>query len=317
MTGDEVVVLTWYGSEEPLVELANHVSAGLAEALSHGSATRVRQLTVEGDAVDLGAIPKGAVVCPVAVGAANSGWLQLQLEAAGLAFAGSCGRACTAGYDLCVLRAMLGRAGIAVPPYLVCERGDDLLATAERAVRSFPLGCRVLPSVGDTMRPCHGGTNAADVMASLKKVLVTSATAVLQANRTGGRTFSLAYLRDGTRVVPLPIAEVVNPENFTQDFKMYSPRDTAYHCSASIEERLCRALDRIGRATHSLLGCVISCIDAHLDDEGLLAIDLAEAAPLLLPGGLFARAAAGGGLSFVELSRHLVDDARHHRARTK
>ncbi len=317
MTGGEVVVLTWYGSERPLVELANHVSAGLAEALSQGSATRVRQLTVEGNAVDLGAIPKGAVVFPVAVGAANSGWLQLQLEAAGLAFAGSGGRACTAGYDLCVLRAMLGRAGIAVPPYLVCKRGDDLLATAERAVRSFPLGCWVLPSVGDTVRPCHGGTNAADVMASLEEVLATSATAVLQANRTGGRTFSLAYLRDGARVVPLPIVEVVDRVNFTQDFKMYSPSDTAYDCPANIDERTRRALDRIGSATHSSLGCVISRIDAHLDGEDLLTIDSVEAAPLLFPGGLFARAAAGGGLSFVELSRYLVDDARHHRARAK
>ncbi len=317
MTGDEVVVLIWHGSEEPLVELANHVSTGLAEALSHGSATRVRQLTVEGNAVDLGAIPKGAVVFPVAVGAANSGWLQHQLEAAGLAFAGSGGSACTAGYDLCVLRAMLDRAGIAVPPYLVCKRGGDLQATAERAVRSFPLGCWVLPSVGDTMRPCHGPNNAADVMASLEKVLATSATAVIQANRTGGRTFSLAYLRDGTRVVLLPTVEVVDGENFTQDFKMYSPRDTAYDCPASIDERLCRALDRIGRATHSLLGCVISRIDAHLDDEDFLTISSVEAAPLLLPGGLFARAAAGSGLSFVELSRHLVDDARHHRARAK
>ena len=314
MTAEDVVVLTWYGTDEPLVELANLVSARIADALRQAPIARVRELIAAGDAIDLVVIPGGAVVFPVVMGRANSGRLQQQLEIAGLPVVGSGSRACRAAHDKRVLGPLLAQAGIPVAPYLVCERGDDLLVTAARAVKSFPSGCTVRPSVRDAMPPRYGGAHPAEVQASLEKMLATTAAVVLEANRSGGRTFSLSCLRDGARVASLPVVEVIESVNAAEAIKFYSPWDTSYVCPADIDEQQRVALDDIAVAAHNALGCVVSRMEVHVGSDGELTVCAFDAAPLLLPTSLFARAAASAGIGFVELVTRLVADARQHHA---
>ena len=314
MTAEEVVVLTGYGTDEPLVELSNLVSARIADALRQGLTARVRELTVEGDAIDPRVISRGAVVFPVAMGRANSGWLQQQLEIAGLPFVGSDGRACWAAYDERVLRTLLAQAGIPVAPYVVCERGDALVAMGARVAELFPGGCLVRPSVRDAMLPLYGGAKSAEVQASLAKMLATTAAVVVEASRPGGRTFSLSCLRDGTRVASLPMVEVIGSVNAAESATFYSDWDTDYVCPAAIDEQRRVALDGIAVAAHNALGCVVSRMEVHIDSDGVMTSCAFEAAPLLFPTSLFARAAAGAGIDFVELVTRLVADARQYHA---
>lgn len=293
MTADDVVVLTWYGVEEPLHELSNLISARIAHALMLGSTARVRVLAGAGESIDLSAIPEAAIVFPVAIGRASSGWLQGQLEGADLTYVGSGSRACEAAFDERVLRARLMQAGLSVAAYLNCERRDYPWTKAPLAVRSFPQGCPV------TASPEEGPA--------------ASAALVPEQKRSGGRTFSLASLRDADRVASLPVVEVLQSVNASEPATLYSPWDTGYVCPAAIDDRLRFALDRIAVAAHNALGCVMSRVQVHLDGDDALTVRVFEAAPLLLPTSLFARAAAGVGLDFADLARRLVDDARQHR----
>jgi D-alanine-D-alanine ligase len=210
----------------------------------------------------------------------------------------------------------LAQAGIPVAPYMVCERGDDLQVTAARAVRWFPGGCLVRPSVRDAMPPPYGGANPAEVQASLEKMLATTAAVVVEASGSGGRTFSLSCMRDGAQVASLPAVEVIESVNAAGPITFYSPRDTIYVCPAAVDEPRRVALDGIAVAAHNALGCDVSRMEVRVSSDGVSTVRAFEAAPLLFPTSLFARAVAGAGMDFVELATRLVADARQHHVLT-
>lgn len=303
------MVLTWHG-DEPLFEMSSLVSAGIVDALKQGATSRVHELTLAGDTLDLEAIPEGAVVFPVAVGSASSGLLQELLEVAGIPFVGSGSRALRATYDERVWRPRLSEAGIPVAPYIVCEHDDDLLEVVARAVQSFPGGCVLRPYLRDAMPPRFGGASRSEVHASLKAMLSSAERAVLEANRPAGRRFFLACLRLDARPHSLPVVEVIESANAGPPRAFWSLWDTEYVCPAALDWQQCAALGDIAVAAHDALGCVTSLIEVHCGNSGDLAVCACDAAPLLLPSGLFALAAGGGGVLFGELVRRLVDDAR-------
>lgn len=316
MRAADVVVLTWNGTEQSLVSLSALASASIADALRQGLNIRVSEMSLDGDAIDLASLPAQAVLFPVALGRANSGRLQQQLESAGLAFVGSGSWSCRATHDERVWRPLLAKAGVPVAPYIVCDRADDVVAAAAAAAASFPGGCQVGPSLQNAMPPRYGGVTASSVQACIEEVLATSVSAVIQPLQAGGRSFSLACLSDGNLVYSLPVVEVVESWNADRP-TLCTAFDTHYACPAAIDGTLRGALDDIAAAVHHTLACVMSQIDVHLAADGRLAVNACDAAPLLLPSSLFARAAAGAGVDFAELTRRLVDDAWQRSDHTK
>ena len=314
MRAADVVVLSWNGTEHSLVSLSALASASIADALWQGPNIRVCEMSLDGDAIDLSSLPAQAVVFPVALGRANSGRLQQELEGAGLGFVGSGSRSCRATHDERVWRPLLAQARVPVAQYIVCDRADDVVAAAATAAASFLGGCQVRPSLRSAMPPHFGGVIASSVQACIEEVLATSGSAVIEPLQAGGRTLSLACLSDGDLVHSLPVVEVVESWNADRP-TMYTAFDTHYACPAAIDGALRRALDDIAAAVHRALACVMSQTEVHLGADGRLAVNACDAAPLLLPSSLFARAAAGAGVDFAQLTRRLVDASRQRRPR--
>ena len=308
MAAKDLVVLTWCGVDEPLVELSRIVSAEIAQALRQGGAEPVREWTIEGDSPDLTGLSKGSLVVPLALGRANSGQLQLQLELAGLAFVGSGSRACRAAGDERVLRPLLTQAGVPVTPYLLCERGNDVRAKAAQAVQRFPGGCMIRPTLPEAMPVQFAGPEAVAVRAALEKVLAAVGAALIEAVQPLARRLSLACWRQGGHDVCLPVVELVEPRlDFTT---FHSPGDCDHVCPAVIGAQQLGVLQGIALAAHRALGCVLSRTEIYMNHEGHPCVSAFAAAPLLFPTSLLARAAVGAGMDFTALMLCLVANAR-------
>ena len=103
-------------------------------------------------------------------------------------------------------------------------------------------------------------------------MLATTAAVVVEASRSGGRTFSLSCLREGTRVASLPVVEVIESLNAAGPTKFYSPWDTDYVCPADIDVQRRVALDDIAVTAHNALGCALSRMEVHVGSDGDLTV---------------------------------------------
>jgi D-alanine-D-alanine ligase len=261
-----------------------------------------------GETIDLTQIPKGAVVFPVAPGSDNSGWLQQNIEAAGLAFVGGGSRACRLAHGARGLRQALSLAGVAVAPFLSYSRADDRPAMAARVLRSFPAGCLIRPDAGDAMISSHFGFSAAEVLVALEAVLTTSGTAFIECI-PDGRTFSLACLGQGghTLAAVLPVVEVV--EHMSTDFTFYRPGDTKYVRPGDLDSATQADFERIATTVLSVVPTPLLRVSVLLDRSGAVVVQAADVSPLLLPSGLVAIAAANAGWSFSDLVWQAIDSA--------
>lgn len=248
MAAENILVLVWHCEDDSSDDLSTLVSAEVSGALRRAGCESVWEVAFRGDRMHMGQGQRPTVVFPVTTGRASTGWLQRQLEAARVPFAGSGSRACAVAHDPLEWRSLLTQAGVPVRT--------------------------------------HGNP---------------------EPMRRGDRRFSMACIGLGVQAITLPIIEIVEALPPDAPIQMYQPWHTQFVLPASMDEPRQHALLAGARAVHELLGCIVSRTEAHLSDDGRVTVSACEAAPLLLPKALLARAAAASGMGFAALVKTLLD----------
>lgn len=271
-----------------------------AEALSGGM--NVTRIVLDENRVPAEVVRPGAVIFPAMHGCyGEDGALQAELEALGLAYAGSGPEASALCMDKGRTKAVLKKADLPVAEHLEFESG----AAPSVDTLINRLGTRVV------VKPLDKGSSVGlflpETPEDLAAVLANlPAGRWMAEQRVVGRELTVGILGGE----PLGIVEIV-PQGGTYDYRhKYTPGMTDYRFPADLPEPLTAIIrDEARRAAHAC-GCRDFCrVDLLLREDGARVFLEINTIPGLTPTSLLPKSAACLGYSFETLAEAMVRPA--------
>lgn len=327
-----IVVLCGGTSDEAEVSLIS--GRAVAEALER-LGYRVARVELAAEALPQGLNPQTTLVFPALHGGyGEGGGLQRDLEAAGIAYAGSDAAASTLCMDKVATKRRISGTGFAVAASIAFKAekprpaqilwaalaqptaDDDAVAEAEQTAAAPAAGKAGVPLSGTAssaavLKPRSGGSSVGlffvDNAQELEQVLPSlPAGEWLLERRIVGREMTLGIL-DGKAQA---IVEIV-PEGGVYDFtRKYRAGSTQYLVPASVDEALRARIAAAGESVFAACGCRdFARIDFILDTQGRPYFLEINTLPGLTPTSLLPKSAKALGLDFDALIERMLQPA--------
>lgn len=242
------------------------------------------------------------------------------LELSGIPYTGAPARAMTLCLEKPVAQALLAARGIAVPPAVVLERGDEPLD-------HLPLPAIVKPAREDASHGITLASVAADkaaVRARARDVIDRYRQPAFAEAFVDGREVNVGLLESNGALDILPLAEI-DFYAFTPDM----PRIVTYDgkwiegsrdwnltrvVPARVSEAERERIEQTARAAFSALGLRgYGRVDVRVAADGTPFVIDINPNPDISPDAGFARAAARGGWTYADLITHIVEAAAQAR----
>ncbi|MFM8980904.1 MAG: ATP-grasp domain-containing protein [Planctomycetia bacterium] len=297
----QVAARPWRGAEggfDPHAGSGWRSFEGTCEALAH-----LRSLHV-------------AAVLPILHGRfGEDGTLQCCLQAAGLPYVGSNGRASATAADKIRTKEVLGFHRVATPRFEVLAREDlrsGLSAVSERLVQSFGLPLVIKDPLGGSSLEVRLCEDVGQVAAALDALGPNAERLMAEAFVRGRElTVGVLGLREGEPPLALPVIEIRPTKSKTFDYAEKYAADGAQElCPAPLEPALARQAQDLALRVHGLLGLrALSRTDLMLAEDGSLQVLETNTLPGMTQRSLVPRAAAAAQITFPALVEGLLRTA--------
>jgi D-alanine-D-alanine ligase len=238
------------------------------------------------------------------------------LELLGLPYTGSTFNASRLAFDKLAAKAVLGRAGLAVPAAIPVAEGAlrelGMGALLDRAMDELGLPLVVKPNRGGSALGVRLVERADQLPAALMTAFGYDDTVLLE-RYIAGTELALAVV-DG--LAQLPAVEIRPKEGWYDFAARYTHGAVDFRAPAEIESTLGERCFEIATSAHLALGCRdLSRVDAVLDVDGTCWILEVNTGPGLTSTSLVPIAADAAGVSFADLAVHLTNRAIARRPR--
>jgi D-alanine-D-alanine ligase len=238
------------------------------------------------------------------------------LELLGLPYTGSTFNASRLAFDKVAAKAVLGRAGLAVPAAIPVAEGAlrelGMGALLDRAMDELGLPLVVKPNRGGSALGVRLVERADQLPAALMTAFGYDDTVLLE-RYIAGTELALAVV-DG--LARLPAVEIRPKEGWYDFAARYTHGAVDFRAPAEIESTLGERCFEIATSAHLALGCRdLSRVDAVLDVDGTCWILEVNTGPGLTSTSLVPIAADAAGVSFADLAVHLTNRAIARRPR--
>jgi D-alanine-D-alanine ligase len=246
----------------------------------------------------------------------EDGTVPALLDLLGIPFTGSAFEASRLAFDKLASKAILRRAGLAVPEAVPVSKGavQELGAgpVLERAITQLGIPLVVKPNRGGSALGVSIVEHADELPAALLAALSYDDTAFLERHVTGAE-LALAVV-DG--LTELPAVEI-HPRQGWYDFAArYSHGATEFTAPANIDPALATQAQAVARHAHLALGCRdLSRVDVILDGQGTCWVLELDTSPGLTETSLVPTAVEAAGIGFATLAVHLANRALARRPR--
>jgi D-alanine-D-alanine ligase len=238
------------------------------------------------------------------------------LELLGLPYTGSTFNASRLAFDKLAAKAVLGRAGLAVPAAIPVAEGAlrelGMGALLDRAMDELGLPLVVKPNRGGSALGVRLVERGEQLPAALMTAFGYDDTVLLE-RYIAGTELALAVV-DG--LAQLPAVEIRPKEGWYDFAARYTHGAVDFRAPAEVESTLGERCFEIATAAHLALGCRdLSRVDAVLDADGICWILEVNTGPGLTSTSLVPIAADAAGISFADLAVHLTNRAIARRPR--
>jgi D-alanine-D-alanine ligase len=238
------------------------------------------------------------------------------LELLGLPYTGSTFNASRLAFDKLAAKAVLGRAGLAVPPAIPVAEGAlrelGMGALLDRAMDELGLPLVVKPNRGGSALGVRLVERADQLPAALMTAFGYDDTVLLE-RYIAGTELALAVV-DG--LAQLPAVEIRPKEGWYDFAARYTHGAVDFRAPAEIEPAVGERCFEIATSAHLALGCRdLSRVDAVLDTDGTCWLLEVNTGPGLTSTSLVPIAADAAGVSFADLAVHLTNRAIARRPR--
>ncbi len=238
------------------------------------------------------------------------------LELMGLPYTGSTFNASRLAFDKLASKAVLGRAGLAVPTAIPVAEGAlrelGMGALLDRAMDELGLPLVVKPNRGGSALGVRLVERAEQLPAALMTAFGYDDTVLLE-RYIAGTELALAVV-DG--LAQLPAVEIRPKEGWYDFAARYTHGAVDFRAPAEVEPILGERCFEIATAAHLALGCRdLSRVDTVLDADGTCWILEVNTGPGLTSTSLVPIAADAAGVSFADLAVHLTNRAIARRPR--
>jgi D-alanine-D-alanine ligase len=238
------------------------------------------------------------------------------LELLGLPYTGSTFNASRLAFDKLAAKAVLGRAGLAVPAAIPVAEGAlrelGMGALLDRAMDELGLPLVVKPNRGGSALGVRLVERADQLPAALMTAFGYDDTVLLE-RYIAGTELALAVV-DG--LAQLPAVEIRPKEGWYDFAARYTHGAVDFRAPAEIESTLGERCFEIATSAHLALGCRdLSRVDGVLDVDGTCWILEVNTGPGLTSTSLVPIAADAAGVSFADLAVHLTNRAIARRPR--
>jgi D-alanine-D-alanine ligase len=238
------------------------------------------------------------------------------LELLGLPYTGSTFNASRLAFDKLAAKAVLGRAGLAVPAAIPVAEGAlrelGMGALLDRAMDELGLPLVVKPNRGGSALGVRLVERGEQLPAALMTAFGYDDTVLLE-RYIAGTELALAVV-DG--LAQLPAVEIRPKEGWYDFAARYTHGAVDFRAPAEVESTLGERCFEIATAAHLALGCRdLSRVDAVLDADGICWILEVNTGPGLTSTSLVPIAADAAGITFADLAVHLTNRAIARRPR--
>ena len=238
------------------------------------------------------------------------------LELLGLPYTGSTFNASRLAFDKLATKAVLGRAGLAVPAAIPLAEGAlrelGMGTLLDRAMDELGLPLVVKPNRGGSALGVRLVERGEQLPAALMTAFGYDDTVLLE-RYIAGTELALAVV-DG--LAQLPAVEIRPKEGWYDFAARYTHGAVDFRAPAEVESALGERCFEIATAAHLALGCRdLSRVDAVLDADGICWILEVNTGPGLTSTSLVPIAADAAGISFADLAVHLTNRAIARRPR--
>lgn len=246
----------------------------------------------------------------------EDGTVAALLELLGLPYTGSAFNASRLAFDKLAAKAVLGRAGIAVPAAIPVAEGAlrelGMGALLERAMDELGLPLVVKPNRGGSALGVRLVDRADQLPAALMSSFGYDDTVLLE-RYVAGTELAISIV-DG--LAPLPAVEIRPKEGWYDFAARYTHGAVDFRVPAELEPGVAAGCLEIGKSAHTALGCRdLSRADAIIDSNGVCWVLEVNTGPGLTSTSLVPMAADVAGISFADLTAHLTNRAIARRPR--
>ena len=258
------------------------------------------------------------IVWPLVHGSTGEdGTLQSLLDVIGMPFVGSTADACRLASDKPVAKAVLARAGLAVPPGVAFPQSvfRELGARAllDAVVETLGLPLVVKPAAGGSALGVTQVRERGELPTGMVDAFSYGAVALIEKLVSGTEVaVSVVDTGDGPRA--LPPVEIVTEGAYDYDAR-YNPGRSEYFVPARLDDEQRRTVEQFAVRVHEELGLRhLSRTDLILDGDGVAWFLDCNVAPGMTETSLLPQAgqAAGGRLAdlYLDIVRTALADAR-------
>lgn len=231
------------------------------------------------------------------------------LNILGVKYVGSTVAASALAMDKKLAKTIFKAAGLPVLPDMVCGPDDDVSATAQKALDTFPDGSVVKAIDQGSAIGLSFCNTVEQYVAGIQQALSYSyGSGALIEKRFCGRELAVAVLEDP---IPraLPPVEIVLPSGSIFDYYHRYTEGAAVHlCPAPLGESVRLRVEEVAVAAHRALGCRhYSRADLLVNDAGEVALLEVNTIPGMTATSLFPEAAKATGINFPSLVKLLVE----------
>ena len=242
----------------------------------------------------------------------EDGRVQAALELAGLRYTGSGPLASGLAMDKVMARRIFRSVGLPVAPALeldsaVLQAPGGLEAAAACVVEAVGVPCVGKVAAGGSSVGVEIVRRREDLEATLLRLGAMWPT-VLVERFIAGTELTCGVLRIQGEEVALPPVEIApKPGRFFDYEVKYDPSLVEEICPARVSASATAELQRLAVAAHHALGFRgVSRTDAILDADGAIWLLETNTLPGLTPASLLPKAAAGAGMAYSDLLRHIL-----------
>lgn len=226
----------------------------------------------------------------------EDGQIQGILESAGIPFTGSNARASKLAFDKNEAKAVISRAGIAVP--------EGVVLTGEH--RNLPdsfIPPLVIKPVRDGSSLGLGFVHCDDQWESSFENCLKHTDEVLVEKCIAGRELTVGILGGST----LPVIEIISGDGGYNYQKKYSSGGARHICPAQLTDSLAARVSTTALTAFNALGCSsVGRVDIILDHQNTPVVLEVNTLPGMTEFSLLPEAAQAAGISFASLCRKLI-----------
>ncbi len=238
-------------------------------------------------------------------GGGEDGTLQTLLDLARIPYAGSGRVGCALAMDKDLSKRLFRDAGVATPPWITVQGGEEARARLGEVVESLGLPVIVKPPSGGStlgLTLAHGQ----DELPGAVELSLEYEERVMFERYIRGRELTVGILGEAA----LPVGEII-PEHELFDYECkYRPGLAQEIFPADLPEATARRVQAAALAAHRALGLRdFSRVDFILDDAGTPWCLEANALPGLTGNSLLPKAARAAGISLPELCHRVAAGA--------